>query len=234
MMADRALLRLSAALLVLGEVLFGVAQVPHPGGGPTIESTFAGYAASGDWFAIHLGQFVGMAVLLAGLLVLYFALDVPEGPPRWAGFFGAVAAGLTLALAGVLYAVDGVALKQAVDAWASAPPAEQATRLAAAEAIRWLELGTDSYQLFAWGLAQVLFATAMVWTASVPRPVGYLMGVSGLAWLVRGWLTGTLGFTAANTVPTNVGFFALLAASVWLLVVGWRMQESRHIATAST
>jgi len=34
--------------------------------------------------------------------------------------------------------VDGVALKQAVNAWASAPDAEKAARFASAEAIRWL------------------------------------------------------------------------------------------------
>jgi hypothetical protein len=35
---------------------------------------------------------------------------------------------VTPALAGVLYAVDGVALKQAADAWVSAPAAEQTAR----------------------------------------------------------------------------------------------------------
>jgi hypothetical protein len=35
--------------------------------------------------------------------------------------------------------VDGVALKQAVNAWVDAPEAEKAARFAAAEAMRWLE-----------------------------------------------------------------------------------------------
>jgi hypothetical protein len=48
---------------------------------------------------------------------------------------------VTLALYGVLQAVDGVALKQVVDAWASAPEAEKVERFATAEAIRWLEWG---------------------------------------------------------------------------------------------
>ena len=42
-------------------------------------------------------------------------------------------------------AVDGVALKQAVNAWASAPVAEKAARFASAEAIRWIEWGARSY-----------------------------------------------------------------------------------------
>src|SRR5512133_3365513 len=144
-MADKRLLRLSATLLLTGEALSAVLQFPHPAGGPTYEVTFENYAASSNWAVIHLGQFIGSAVLLAGLLVLFFALNVSEGMEHWLGFFGAVSAGVALALTGVLYAVDGVALKQAVDAWASARAAEKATRLASAESIRWLEWGINSY-----------------------------------------------------------------------------------------
>ena len=130
-MIDRNLLRLSATLLFIGVVLSTVlTQYVHPGGGTTMEATFANYAGSSNWAAIHLGEFVSEAVLLAGLLVLFFALGETSGTPRWLGFFGAIAAGVALALAGVLYAVDGVALKQAVDAWASAPAAEQTARFA--------------------------------------------------------------------------------------------------------
>ncbi len=232
-MIDSKLLRLSATLLFIGLVLSTVlAQYLHPGGGPTMEATFANYAASGDWAAIHLGQFVGEAILLAGLLVLYFALNISVGTPRWLGFFGAIAAGVALALAGVLYAVDGVALKQAVDAWVSAPAAEQATRFASAEAIRWLEWGTNSYWNFMQGLALVLFAIAIVWTARVPRPIGYLMGVSGLGFIVLGWVVGTEGFrgTPTHVVPTDVGYGFLFVLSIWLLIVAWWRKESVQAA----
>ncbi len=86
-MVDRKSLRLSATLLLIGEVLYFVMYVLHPGGGDTEEATFAINAASGDWFAIHLGEFVGWAVLLAGLLLLFFALNLSEGTPRWVGLF---------------------------------------------------------------------------------------------------------------------------------------------------
>ena len=91
-----------------------------------------------------------MAVLIAGLLVLFFAFQVSQGTQRWVGFFGAVSASVALALSGVLYAVDGVALKQAVDAWASAPAAEKPTRFANAEAIRWLEWGLEAIKTSCW------------------------------------------------------------------------------------
>lgn len=227
-MVDTGLLRLSATLLLTGEALSAVLQFPHPAGGPTYEVTFENYAASGNWAAIHLGQFIASAVLLAGLLVLFFALSVSEGMQHWVGFLGAVSAGVALALAAVLYAVDGVALKQAVDAWASAPAREKATRLASAEVIRWLEWGTNSYWNFMQGLALLLYATVIVWTARVSRLLGLLMGVSGLAFIVLGWLTGTYGFTPANTVPIYAGHGMNDVWMIWLLIIAWRKSRSQR------
>jgi len=232
-MANHTVLRLSATLLFIGLVFSSLMQFPHPPGGATIEATFANYAASRDWAAIHLGQFVGQAILLAGLLVLYIALGVTQGAPRWLGFFAAVSAVVALALAGVGYAVDGVALKQAVDAWASAPTAEQAARFASAQAIQWLEWGTKSYQDFIFGLTLVLFATTMVWAARITRPIGYVMGLIGLAFVVVGWLEGTAGFSATYGVIESITYFLLLPAwSIWLLIVAWWRKESVQAAPA--
>jgi hypothetical protein len=203
-MADRTLLRLSATLLLIGALVFLVASVLHPFGANDHKAAFTAYANSTSWTAIHLGQFVGTAVVTAGLLVLFFALNVLQGTPRWLGLFGAIAAGVTLALAGVLYAVDGVALKQAADAWVSAPAAEQTARFASAEAIRWLEWGTRSYEAFMSGLALVLFAITIVWTARITRPIGYFMGLSGLAYIVLGWVVGTEGFSATGDVVFRI------------------------------
>jgi hypothetical protein len=226
-MADRQSLRLSATLLLAGVLLSFLAGILHPGREFANDHTaaFAEYAGSGNWTAIHLGQFAGMAVIIAGLLALFFALNVHSGTPGWASRFGAVSAVVTLALYGVLQAVDGVALKQAVDAWASAPEAEKAARFASAEAIRWLEWGVRSYQSFMLGLSFVLFAIAIVWTARTPRPIGYLMGLSGLAYVVQGWVLGSEGFSATNSAPTLLGIILVLAWSIWLLIVAWRMKE---------
>ena len=126
--------------------------------------------------------------------------------------------------------MDGVALKQAVDAWASAPAGAKAARFASAEAIRWLEWGTRSYQSFMFGLTLILFAIVTVWTARTPRVIGYLMGLSGLTYLVQGWVLGSERFSAANTVPTLLGYILVLAWSIWLLIVAWRMQETVQAA----
>jgi hypothetical protein len=170
-----------------------------------------------------------MALLVAGLLVLFSALNVPAGARGWAGRFGAVWAAVSLALYGVLQAVDGVALKQAVDAWVRAPEADKAARFASAETIRWLEWAVRSYQSFALGLALLLLAAAIVQAAGAPKPVGYLAGASGIAYLAEGWVLGSEGFSAANTAPTLLGYALLVAWGTWLLVAAWRMRGSAGV-----
>ena len=142
-------------------------------------------------------------------------------------------AAVALALYGGVLAVDGVALKQAVNAWASAPDAEKAARFASAEAIRWLEWGMRSYENFALGLAVLLFATAVVRTAWVPRPIGYLMGLSGLTYLVQGWVAGSEGFSRTHTIAIVLAEVLNLAWMIWLVVVAWRMPAAEAIPTGN-
>jgi hypothetical protein len=164
-----------------------------------------------------------MALLLAGLFGLFFALDVAAGAARWASRFGAAAAVVTLALYGGVLAVDGIALKQAVNAWVSAPEAEKAARFASAEALRWLEWGMRSYENFALGLAVLLFAAAVGRTAGVPRPIAYLMALSGLTYLAQGWLAGAEGFSPTHTTTIVLAEVLNIAWMLWLLVIAWRM-----------
>lgn len=223
---DRPSLRLSATLLLVGQLLYIVITLFHTGGEANNHpAIFAAYANSGIWTAVHVAQFACMALLLAGLFVLFFALDIQTGTARWAGRFGAALVVVTLALYGVVLAVDGVALKQAVNAWASAPEAEKAARFASAEAIRWLEWGTRSYENFTLGLAVLLFAVAVGRTAWIPRPIAYLMGLSGVIYLVQGWVAGSEGFSSTQEIAIILAEVLNLAWMIWLVVVAWRMQD---------
>lgn len=220
-------LRLSAALLLTGQLLYIVITLFHTGGEANNHpAIFAAYAASAVWTVDHLGQFAAMAILLAGLLALFFALDVQDGTARWAGRFGAAAAIAALALYGALQAVDGVANKLADAAWVSAPDAEKAARFASAEAVRWIEWGMRSYQAFTLGLALLLFAVAVVRTAWIPRPIGYLIGLSGLVYLAQGWVVGSEGFSSMMSNVIVLAEALDVVWMIWLLVVAWRMQGS--------
>jgi hypothetical protein len=106
-MIDRASLRMSAALLLAGQVLYIVVTQFHAGGDANDHpAIFAVYAGSGIWKAVHVGQFACAAILLAGLVALPFAMSGRQTGTRWAGRFGAASAVVALALYGVLQAVE--------------------------------------------------------------------------------------------------------------------------------
>jgi hypothetical protein len=229
--ADVPVLRLAAGLLVAGVVLSLLAGLLHPDSAPANDhaAAFADYARSDIWIGVHLGQFAGMALLIAGLLAMVVALNVRDGAMGWVARFGAVFVVAALALYAALQAVDGVALKHAVDAWASAAAGpEKAIRFAAAEDIRWLEWGLRSYQSVLLGVGLVLFGIVIAATDRVSRLIGYLMGLSGLAYLLQSWVVGTQGFSAANNLPTLAGIVLVPVWSVWLLVSGWRGQRGQR------
>jgi hypothetical protein len=226
----RSQLRLAATLTFAGFVVSLVAGLFHADSANANDhpATFAEYARSGIWTAVHLGQFAGMALLIAGLLVLLFVLKAPGGSLAWTARFGAAAAVAALALYAALQAVDGVALKQAVDAWAAAAEPEKAVRFATAEGLRWLEWGMRSYQSVVLGTALVLTGAVVVGARSVSRLVGCAMALSGLAYLAQGWILGIEGFSPANTIPTLAGIVLILVWSGWLLMSAWFGKDAPH------
>ena len=121
-------LTLSGALLVVGFVVNGIQRMLwHPTGEEDDhEAIFREYAASDAWEATHLAEFVLVLVALAGLLVLCRALRAQTPYLALLATGALIASGATWA---ALQAVDGVTLKQAVDAWVAASGTEEATRL---------------------------------------------------------------------------------------------------------
>jgi hypothetical protein len=62
-------------------LLFIAAGSFHPDREPTNNhpAVFAEYANSACWGAVHMGQFAGISVMLAGSLTIAFALDIQAG-----------------------------------------------------------------------------------------------------------------------------------------------------------
>ena len=142
-------------------------------------------------------------IITFGLVALFFALDVRSGLGVWLNRFALLSAGTALALYGVLQAVDGVGLKQAVNAWASAGDADKAVRFAGAETVRWLEWAVRSYQSFVFGLALLLFGAVIAVTGRISRPIGYLMALSGLCCVAQGWIIGSSGSRPRTRSPLS-------------------------------
>ena len=236
-MVDRKLLRLSAVLLIAGEVVYQVAEQFHPEGGITANDVFTSYANSPSWTLVHEAQFAGSAIILFGMLALFFALNVNSGIRGVVSRFAAASAVAALALNGALYAVDGVALKQAVDAWMSASASGQSMYFAVVQGIRGVEWGMRSYVDFTTGLTLVLFGIVIASTTRIPRPIGYIMGLSGLSIIAGGYGYGT-GYTSFSELSfpfiSNSTIIELLGIAwiIWLLVSSLRMKESAQAAPA--
>jgi hypothetical protein len=83
-----------------------------------------------------------------------------------------------------------------------------------------------SYQAFTLGLALLLLAAGLVRLAQVPRPIGYLMGLTGVAWLAQGWVVGSEGFSPMMSNAIVLAEVLAVVWMIWLVVVAWRMQDS--------
>ena len=133
--------RIGSISALAGAVLLSIGTYLHPMNADPNDarSAFAEYAADHLWSASPLTQFLG-AMLMVGALVL-LSRRMAGGPAADWAHLGTAAAVGTLVLTSVLQAVDGVALKMMVDAWAAAPEHEQPLRFHSAVAVRQIEIG---------------------------------------------------------------------------------------------
>jgi hypothetical protein len=219
--------RLAGALLVGGFLLNLVVTLFHPSGSEDDHRTiFTKYADSDAWVAIHLGQLIGVLIALAGLLALYRAITLHRDVPVLA-WFAAGATIVTAAALAVLQAVDGVALKQAVDAWTDASGTQKAIRFDNAETLRWVEWGVQSYFRVLLGLSFVLFGSAIVATRQLAGWLGWVAVLVGLLSVAIGIDVGYSGLESGFQDLTGVAFLlALLVFALGISVAGGRRRDS--------
>lgn len=227
--ASRTLLLRGAALLLGGLIVDGIAgafhATPPKGDANDLAATFPGIADSDAWPAAHFLQFAASLIFAAGLLVLFRAVADATGPSildRWGPAITVAAA----AAGSVQYAVDGVALKQTVDAWASAAPGEKAAAFRTAELARWLEWGVTSYATLLLGTALLLLGVAVSRRRVLPVWLGALIAVTGVLDLVSGVILGHQGFSAAVVAVSAPTVVLLPIAAASILVVAWRQTET--------
>jgi hypothetical protein len=201
----------------LGIVVILVSEYFHPSREDPMDNpaVFMEYAHSDIWTAVHLAEYFGFLLLLGGLVALYYSVSTKPGVSAGLAPFGLAAAVATAASFTVLQAVDGIALKRAVDAWVSAPADQETAAFAAAEAVRWIEIGMNSLSFFLSGLALFLYGVTIAFGRVYPRWVGWMVAVSGVAFMYN----GAVVVAYEGFVPSITKLVGLVLLGVWALIM---------------
>jgi hypothetical protein len=228
---DASTTRMGAVALPVGVLLIAVSEIFHPSGEDPMDfpAVFREYARSDVWTTVHLGEYFGFLFLLGGLVALYYSLGARPGAGAGLAPFGLAAAVVSAASFTVLQAVDGITLRYAVDAWASAPASQKPAAFAAAEVARWTEIGMNSLSYFLAGLTLLLFGLAIALGRVYPRWVGLMAAISGAAFMYN----GAVEVAYEGFVPSTIKSVGLLLLAVWAFVMAalmWRDGGRRRIA----
>src|SRR5918995_7181699 len=237
---DRPMLRMGSVAFLAGIVIFMVSTIvfhassEDPMDNPVV---FAVYAESDPWIAAHIGQFAGVMLVFAGGFVALFRLLVHSGSSTASAlsWLGLVAAIITASTYAILQAVDGIALKIAVDSWYAIPPSstagseeEKAIAFRVAEGIRWTEIGINSYNRILQGLVALIFGVAIVKSALLSRWIGAVGIIAGAATVIAGVGVAYVGF-APLPIVGDVSTFISFA---WIAILGifmWRKTMTKKI-----
>lgn len=204
-----------AALAALGAILLIAGTMLHPSGADPAqaEAAFAEYAADPFWVTSHLTQLAGVALMLVSQVVL----------AEWRGSAGALArlalmgAAASLAVAGCLQAVDGVALKPMADAWAAAPEAGKQAALQGALAVRHVEIGLAAMFGLVGGLTILAYA-ALHWRMGLPKWLALLGGVGAIGTFAGGLAVAYTGFSGLSM---SINMPAGIVLVLWMLALAF-------------
>jgi len=215
--------KIGAVALPLGILVLVVAEIFHPQREDPMDNVavFMEYARSNIWTTVHLAQYFGFLLLLGGLVALYYSVSARPSVGAGLAPFGLAAAMTAAASFTVLQAVDGIALKRAVDAWTSAPAAQQTAAFAAAEAVRWIEIGMNSLSYFLAGLTLLFFGLAIALGTVYPRWVGLVAAISGAAFMYNGVVVVAYKSFVSSIVKL-VGLFLLAVWAFLMAFLMWR------------
>lgn len=229
-MPDRPTSQLCAITAIAGALTLLGGTLLHPAGADPNNplAAFAEYAADHNWVASHLLQLLGMTLIVAALVFLTRLLAQGAGA-SWAEV-GAVGAGASLAVAAVLQAVDGIALKVMVDRWAAATAAAGADKellFMGAFAVRQVEIGLASILSLMMGITVLIYGVAFLYDQRFAKWLGWLAMLGGVALAAAGIASAYTGFSDV-AMTTNMASSLLLL--VWLIVVGgvvWRLAAAK-------
>ncbi len=153
-------LRGASVAAIGGALLLFGGTILHPSGADPNDAVaaFSEYADDQWWIVSHLTQLLGVALIVCALIRLSRLLA--SGSARDLAWIGAAGSIASLAIAAALQAVDGIALKMMVDAWAAAAEPDKTTLFYAAYGVRQIEVGLASIMSLLFGLTVCVYGVA--------------------------------------------------------------------------
>ncbi len=235
---ERPMLRMGSVAFLAGLI---IAIVSTFGFHPTSEDlmdnpvVFAVYAEDDLWIASHIGQFAGILLIFAGGFVALFRLLIrsESGTASALAWFGLVAVIIAASTFTILQAVDGIALKIAVDTWYAIPPTadgqEKAITFRVAEGIRWTEWGIQAYYRMLQGTVAIIFGVAIAKSALLARWIGAVGIAAGVVTIAAGVVVAYVGFSSIRDPVVNVSTSTLYP---WIIILGifmWRKTMAKKM-----
>jgi hypothetical protein len=219
--------RLAAVSAFTGVALLAAGTLLHPMQADPNDAiaAFTEYAADRLWVASHLAQLAGVALIIVTLLVLARQLE-REGGSGWSRLASAGAI-VSLALAGALQAVDGIALKHTVDAWAAAGAPHKDAAFHAAFAVRQIEIGLAAVFCMALGVTAAAYGGVLLRAGPYPEWLGALALGGGILITVAGV---AIAYTGFSPLAMAINMPATLLLVLWVLALGvfmWRNAAGR-------
>jgi hypothetical protein len=198
------------SLLLVGTYLHPVPAEPNDAA-----QAFAAYAADRFWVASHLLQLIGIVLALAALVILAQQLET-RSTKVWSRLASAGAIA-SMALAAMLQAVDGIALRAMVQNWATAAATQKDVAFQSAFAVRQVEIGLASVLNLLLGATATLYGVALLDDPTYPKWVGGLAIVGGAPTSLSGVVMAFSGFSELEMAINMPASFILV---VWVMVLG--------------
>lgn len=192
------LIRIGAALGIVGSVGAAVGNILHPGVPTDTAAAARVIAHSAIWVPAHLVIAVTVFMMLFGLLALTVSLRHDRAHP-W-GVLGLLAGLVGVAIGFTLMAADGVTAKYAAVAWTNSVGAEEVPALSVASFAEMISFGlVVMFNIVFGGLTYLFYGIAVVLSDQFPTWAGWLIAVIGVASIGIGTIQALTG-TSSPTI----------------------------------
>jgi Domain of unknown function (DUF4386) len=231
----RPLLRTGSIAFLAGVIIAVVSTAIHPSTEDPFDHplVFAEYASDDSWIAVHIGQLAGVILVFAGgFVALYRLLAQSESSTASIlALIGLALAIMTTSAIAVLQAVDGIALKMAVDSWVAAPPEDKAITFRVAEGIRFIEYGTNSIFRILQGLVAIMFGVAIIKSRLLNKWIGGAGVIIGATTIYAGIEVAYFAF-GYNNIGGLRGI-SMIIYFIWVGILGSLMWKKSILISKS-